>query len=90
MVAMAEMSSFQLWREADQERATTGEFSEGATTVDVRILCQYCSLHCWTVFVYLLRRTAEEEALVSTRSSSKLLALSARTKWYSRKWAWLQ
>ena len=25
-----------------------------------------------------------------TRSSSKLLALSARTKWYSIQWAWLQ
>ena len=50
MVAMAEMSSFQLWREADQERASTGEFSEGATTVDVRILCQF--VRC-TVELYL-------------------------------------
>ena len=50
IVAMAEMSSFQLWREADQERATTEEFSEGATTVDFRILSQFCSL---TVDLYL-------------------------------------
>ena len=46
MVAMAEISSFHCGREADQEGATTREFSEGAITVDVRILCVFYLLHC--------------------------------------------
>ena len=32
-------------READQEQATIGDFSEGATRVDIRILCQFCPLY---------------------------------------------